>query len=62
MTARARQRFLASILAIGPAAWAAPADDVFPSPPELEADVAFWVRIFAEVDSDSGLMHDNRHL
>lgn len=40
----------------------AAADDVFPRPPELERDVAFWLQIFSEVRADEGLLHDNRNL
>lgn len=40
----------------------APAQDLFPRPAELEADIGFWVRIFSAVDSDRGVLHDNRHL
>lgn len=40
----------------------AAADDLFPRPPELEPDVAFWVAVFTEVDSDQGLLHDTRNL
>ncbi len=36
--------------------------DIFPQPPELEADVDFWVSIFTRYDSDEGVLHDNRHL
>jgi membrane-bound lytic murein transglycosylase D len=37
-------------------------EEPFPRPAELEPDVAFWVRVFSAVDSDSGLLHDNRNL
>ena len=38
------------------------ADEVFPQPPELQADVDFWISIFTRYDSDEGVLHDNRHL
>ena len=38
------------------------AEQTFPLPPELQADVNFWVSIFARYDSDEGVLHDNRHL
>ena len=40
----------------------AAADDLFPRPPELEPDVAFWVTIFTDVDSHQGVLHDTRNL
>ncbi len=39
---------------------AAPRD--FPRPPALEKDVAFWKRIYSEVGTDGGLIHDSRNL
>ncbi len=46
------------------AAWAAGAcaHDPFPRPRGLEPDVAFWKRIFTQVDTRHGLIHDDRHL
>ncbi|HEB90138.1 MAG TPA: LysM peptidoglycan-binding domain-containing protein, partial [Deltaproteobacteria bacterium] len=40
--------------------YAAPRD--FPRPPALERDVAFWKRIYSEVGTDGGLIHDSRNL
>ena len=37
-------------------------DDVFPLPPELEPDVAFWEAVFTRYDSGEGVLHDNRNL
>lgn len=37
-------------------------DDVFPRPPELEPAVAFWTRVYTEVDTDAGLIHDRDNL
>lgn len=34
----------------------------FPRPPELEPDVRFWTRVFTEVDTRGGFIHDNRRL
>ncbi len=36
--------------------------DVLPRPVALEPEIAFWRRIFSEIDSNRGLLHDNRHL
>ena len=40
----------------------AAASDALPRPPELEPAVGFWKRIYTDVDSDHGLIHDRRHL
>jgi membrane-bound lytic murein transglycosylase D len=34
----------------------------FPRPAELEPDVRFWTRVFTEVDTNSGFIHDNERL
>lgn len=34
----------------------------FPRPPELEPDIHFWTRVYTEVDSRAGLLHDARYL
>jgi membrane-bound lytic murein transglycosylase D len=50
------------------AAAAAPAEAVdeesnpFPRPPELEPDVRFWIRVYTEVTTDGGLLHDSWNL
>lgn len=36
--------------------------DPFPRPAELEPDVRFWVRVYSEVDTSSGFIHDSRNL
>ncbi len=33
-----------------------------PRPPELEPDIRFWTRIYTEVDTRGGLIHDSSHL
>jgi membrane-bound lytic murein transglycosylase D len=38
------------------------ADNPIPRPPGLERDVQFWVRVYTEVNTDGGLLHDERHL
>ncbi|NIV76545.1 MAG: LysM peptidoglycan-binding domain-containing protein [Gammaproteobacteria bacterium] len=38
------------------------ADELFPEPPLLRSAVTFWKRIYTEVDTDGGLLHDARHL
>jgi membrane-bound lytic murein transglycosylase D len=34
----------------------------FAQPPELEADVRFWIRVYTEVNTDQGLLHDDQNL
>ncbi len=46
-----------------PAAVPAPArSELFPRPPELEPAVAFWIRVYTEVDTRHGFLHDARDL
>jgi len=35
---------------------------LFPLPDELKPDVRFWTRIYTEVTTNQGLIHDNKHL
>jgi membrane-bound lytic murein transglycosylase D len=41
---------------------AAADENPFAHPPELEADVRFWIRVYTEVTTDQGLIHDDRNL
>ncbi|MFQ5994154.1 MAG: transglycosylase SLT domain-containing protein [Acidiferrobacterales bacterium] len=34
----------------------------FPHPPDLEPDIHFWKRVYTEVDTQGGLLHDARRL
>jgi membrane-bound lytic murein transglycosylase D len=36
--------------------------DPFPRPAELEPDVRFWIRVYTEVTTDGGLLHDSWNL
>jgi membrane-bound lytic murein transglycosylase D len=36
--------------------------DVFPSPPVIEPNVAFWSQIYTEYSSNHGVLHDSRRL
>ena len=36
--------------------------DAFTHPPELEPDVRFWIRVYTEVTTDQGLLHDDWNL
>ena len=33
-----------------------------PRPSEIEPDIRFWTRVYTEVDTNGGFIHDNRHL
>jgi membrane-bound lytic murein transglycosylase D len=41
---------------------AADEPDPFARPPELEQDVRFWIRVYTEVTTDQGLLHDDWNL
>lgn len=44
-------------------AWSAAQDRaLFPRPPELEPAINFWVRVYTEVDTQSGFLHDSQNL
>ena len=47
------------LLALSPAALA---NELFPRPAELQADVDFWLDVFTEYSIDEGVLHDNRNL
>ena len=38
------------------------ADNPMPRPPELEHDVQFWIRVYSQVDTNSGFIHDEQNL
>src|ERR1700720_4915650 len=40
----------------------AEAPDPFVHPPALERDVRFWIRVYTEVTTDQGLLHDDWNL
>ncbi|HCA36160.1 MAG TPA: hypothetical protein DEP13_05890 [Gammaproteobacteria bacterium] len=45
-----------------PLSAAAQDPNLFPRPLELESAVQFWTRVYTEVDTQSGFLHDSRHL
>ncbi len=60
-----RLHFLRILLCInfslsGGVALAAPAD--FPEPPELQRDVGFWMRVYTEITTEQGFLHDEQNL
>jgi membrane-bound lytic murein transglycosylase D len=38
------------------------ADNPMPRPPELEHDVQFWIRVYSQVDTNAGFIHDEQNL
>ena len=48
------------LLLLSGLASAAPAD--IPRPPELERDVQFWIRVYSQVTTHEGLLHDEHNL
>ena len=54
------------MLVLAPLFWCAPVradtSDAFAYPPELEPDVRFWIRVYTEVTTDQGLLHDDWYL
>ncbi len=53
---------LASVLVLLAATRALAAEDPMPRPPELERDVQFWIRVYTDVDTNGGFLHDERNL
>ena len=41
---------------------AADTDAIMPRPPQLERDVQFWIRVYSEVDTNGGFLHDQYNL
>jgi membrane-bound lytic murein transglycosylase D len=38
------------------------AENPMPRPPELERDVQFWIRVYTQLDTNSGVLHDQYNL
>ncbi len=38
------------------------AENAFPQPAELEPAIHFWVRVYTEIDTNSGFLHDDENL
>jgi len=38
------------------------AADVIPRPPELQTDVDFWIRVYSQITTNDGFLHDERDL
>jgi hypothetical protein len=63
-TGRAALALMWSLLAAGALLVGAPAraDDPMPRPPALERDVQFWIRVYSQVDTNAGFLHDQYNL
>ena len=61
-----RSHWLGLALLLAPFIWCTPVpaetSDAFAYPPELEPDVRFWIRVYTEVTTDQGLLHDDWYL
>lgn len=55
-------RIIALIALYGCCALAVGAENPFVRPPELEPDVRFWTRVYTEVTTNGGFVHDERQL
>src|SRR6516225_5056343 len=38
------------------------AEDLIPRPPQLERDVQFWIRVYSQIDTNAGFLHDQSNL
>ena len=38
------------------------AEDPIPRPPQLERDVQFWIRVYSQIDTNAGFLHDQSNL
>ena len=54
--------FLGALVLACTAAPAPAGQDPFPRPPALERDVQFWIRVYTEVNTNSGFLHDEYNL
>ena len=52
---------LLALVVLAPAR-AEAAEDPIPRPPQLERDVQFWIRVYTQVDTNAGFLHDQANL
>jgi membrane-bound lytic murein transglycosylase D len=61
-----RTHWLKLALLLAPFVWCVPVhadtSDAFAYPADLEPDVRFWIRVYTEVTTDQGLLHDDWYL
>ena len=53
---------VAAALVFAAAARQAAGEELLPKPPSLEPAVRFWTRVYTEVDTSQGLLHDAENL
>lgn len=53
---------LLAVIAFGAVAAPGVANDAIPRPPELERDVQFWIRVYTQINTNQGFLHDERNL
>src|SRR6516225_4717366 len=61
LNSRARAVLLAWLCAIGVTP-ALAAGDAMPRPAALEGDVQFWIRVYTQIDTNAGFLHDQYNL
>jgi membrane-bound lytic murein transglycosylase D len=62
-----RPRWILGIWLVALLPWYAPfaaraAEEPMPRPPQLERDVQFWIRVYTQIDTNSGFLHDQYNL
>ncbi|HUK00951.1 MAG TPA: transglycosylase SLT domain-containing protein [Steroidobacteraceae bacterium] len=65
MSSTQRQRSRSAwwlIVCVACVRFATAAEPVFPTPAALAPDVHFWVRVYTEIDTNSGFLHDENRL
>ena len=56
------RNWAAIVVALGLSGGAQAQAPLFPEPDSLEPNVAFWIRVYSEIDTQSGLVHDDREM
>ena len=63
LLAQAKQiRWILVLLGLAVLPLWAQSPDLFPQPPQLKPAVDFWIRVYTEVNTQSGFLHDARNL
>lgn len=50
------------LLAVSLPQFAAADSNLFPRPPQLEPEVQFWIKVYTEITTDAGFIHDQHNL
>ena len=62
MMRRFMKRLLWTCCLLAFARLAGASDALLPRPPELEPDVQFWVRVYTQISTNEGFIHDQHEL